>query len=209
MGLPHGAAGGEFGRVAEVALHAVRGGAVAQSVPPAPHRLHHHFARPRFFPPPVFSPSLLTCSAGAGANRGRKKGWSSNDRRDFGTYRGSWTFFEAGLCAADRTTKPAPKCLIGRNIHASSLARKHVVVWDWDPLADADSGGDDAGAGDDDADSGDGSRDAFNRASKSEIRELLRHIKPGDHIAVYPMARYSGWVNHVISVEINVYYFAF
>ena len=150
----------------------------------------------------------MTCSAGAGANRGRKKGWSSNDRCDFGTYRGSWTFFEAGLCAADRTTKPAPKCLIGRNIHASSVARKHVVVWDWDPLADAGSGGDDAGAGDDDADSGDGSRDAFNRASKSEIRELLRHIEPGDHIAVYPMARYPGWVNYVISVEINVYYFA-
>ena len=134
----------------------------------------------------------MTCSAGAGANRGRKKGWSTNDRRDIGTYRGSLSFFEAGLCTACWTTKPAPKCLTGRNIHASSLGRKHVVVWD--PLADAGSGGDDAGAGDDDADSGDGSGDAFDRASGSGIRELLRHIVPGGRIAVCPVARCPDWV---------------
>lgn len=174
----------------------------------------------------------------------RKTGWSSNDRRDIGTYRGSWTFFEAGLCAADQTPKPAPKCLIGRNIHASSQAREHVIVWDH--LADARAGDsrdgdasagdgrdDDASAGDghdDDASAGDGHDDAstsgddgastsgdastsgyddpFNRASASEIHELLRHIEPGDHIAVYPMARYPGWVNFVLSVRVSVYYFA-
>lgn len=175
---------------------------------PSPHRLRRIVFTTTshdqgFLSPPVCEPPqhLLTWV--------RKTGWSSNDRRDIGTYRGSWTFFEAGLCTADQTPKPAPKCLIGRNIHASSQAREHVIVWDHLADASAGDGGDDDGgtSGDDDGGTS-GDDDAFNRASTSEIRELLRHVEPGDHIVVYPMARYPGWVNYVLSVEVSVYYFA-
>jgi hypothetical protein len=38
---------------------------------------------------------------------------------------------------------------------------------------------------------------------------LRDNVETGDVIALYPMARYPGWVNHVLSAEIEAFYEAF
>jgi hypothetical protein len=39
-----------------------------------------------------------------------------------------------------------------------------------------------------------------------KIKEWLDELRSGDVVAVYPMARFPGWRNNVLSVAVEVYY---
>lgn len=128
----------------------------------------------------------------------RDQGWSSYPD-DHGTYRGSWTWFEAkkgdasilGEEEGERNSEgqdlhsdlnvrdPAelPSMVEGReivrNIHAGQLWHKHVISWAAD---DEDANG-----------------------------EWVRDMKRGDVIVLSAHARFPGWTNRVRNAKIAVY----
>lgn len=130
--------------------------------------------------------------------RSKDQGWSSDKSEVHGTYKHSWTWFEAGVKGLQQNgegedtanDEAAPKerengarvnspkykygaMIIVTNIHAGKEIKQHDVVWDaWHEELD--------------------------------VRKILREIRSGCAIEVTAHARFPGWVNCVEQVQIEV-----
>lgn len=104
----------------------------------------------------------------------KDQGWSSYPA-DHGTFRNSWTWFEAVVIrsATENNMVPPPR-RIATNIHAGKELRTHVVTW----KADSDD---------------------------SDEREWVTGLRKGDIVVVEAYAMYPGWKNHVKNAQIELY----
>lgn len=121
------------------------------------------------------------------------QGWSSF-RKDHGTLRNSWTWFELGVeRASDREEESCVSSERGgnrrlvTNVHAGKSVRENVVIY----RAGVEN--------EEDVDYGVG-----HGLSVRELGELAR-LKAGDYVSIIPRARFPGWTNFVHSASIEIY----
>ncbi|GBE88163.1 hypothetical protein SCP_1203930 [Sparassis crispa] len=108
--------------------------------------------------------------------RSHDQGWSDN-RWAHGSYRYSYTWFEAGqqFTASDGPQREEPRRhMIQTNVHGSSESRVHINTWA-----------------------------AHNETP--ELAEWMDTFRPGDVLHVFPRASFSGWENHVESVKVDAF----
>ncbi|KAL2161018.1 hypothetical protein VTH06DRAFT_8731 [Thermothelomyces fergusii] len=148
--------------------------------------------------------------------RSRDQGWGG-EWGDRGTYNGSWTWFEAGLerWCWPSGPGPAPSLLLllplaGRrphdllpreeykvqcNVTAHGEARTHRVVWSYtdsvDPERDVEAAA---------------RLEEQGRGKATGSGNFVRALKLGDVVTLWAKARFPGWVNHVESARLDVYY---
>lgn len=105
----------------------------------------------------------------------RDQGWSDY-RADHGSYRNSWTWFDAQTVDAEgkpRENGKGPR-RIATNVHASLEDKTHIMVWTSD-------------------------------AADEEERKWIRSLGNGDAVALQVMACFPGWVNHVSGAQLDIY----
>ncbi|KAK1838551.1 TPR domain-containing protein [Colletotrichum chrysophilum] len=110
------------------------------------------------------------------------QGWCDNHLRTQDPYANSHTWFSLGLVEESTPAQASPSELLEfqRNVRASSVMRCHTNQWTLGVPAEEDD---------------------------SDVHawlESLSHAE-GSVIGVYPLARYSGWVNTVWKMEVLVY----
>ncbi len=107
------------------------------------------------------------------------QGWSSYPQ-DRGTYRGSWTWFEAEISlggSEDEHEGEGEHCVkreLCRNVHADAMDKTHTIIWRYDAEDDGE-------------------------------RDLIRSLGPGSSVSVVPQVRFPGWQNYVTCASVDVY----
>ncbi|KAI6126379.1 hypothetical protein EDD16DRAFT_1825728 [Pisolithus croceorrhizus] len=140
------------------------------------------------------------------------QGWSTNNPNDHGTYKGSYTWWDASpssLVFADaeaipdgspvrfhqheQLRPPVPnERSLQRNLHAVKETQHHIVEWSYADTA--------ASTVD--------QQDLYNcgRGPLSADGNFVRNLKVGDCIALWASARFREWEMHVERAKISVYW---
>ena len=80
------------------------------------------------------------------------------------------------------------------NVVADSTTKEHVVEWRWTDAVDPES----AEAAE--------LRNDKGRGAETADGEFVRALKLGDVVTVWAKSRFPGWVNHVESVRVDVFW---
>ena len=110
------------------------------------------------------------------------QGFSDQEAEHGGTYRQSYTWFEAAVVSPSGHER-VPRRRILNNVHASSDFRQHDVSWDFEE--------------------GKNSAEWFDRVHRTPLQIWIGVIRAGDTIQVIPKAHYPGWINFVQEVQIR------
>ncbi|KAI6118193.1 hypothetical protein F5141DRAFT_1000365, partial [Pisolithus sp. B1] len=140
------------------------------------------------------------------------QGWSSNYPNDRGTYRGSYTWWDASVEAVqpeitgdpgigspvrfhqhEQRRPPLPnERSLQRNLHAVEETQHHTVEWSYADTVPSTTD----------------QQDLYNRGRGplSADGRFVRNLKVGDCIALWASARFPGWEMHAEKAKISVYW---
>ncbi|KAI6160981.1 hypothetical protein EDD17DRAFT_1482318 [Pisolithus thermaeus] len=135
------------------------------------------------------------------------QGWSSNNPNDCGTYRESYTWWDASVETAQpeitgNTEISWPSSLrrpplpnersLQRNLHAVEETQHHTVEWSYADTVPSTTD----------------QQDLYNRGRGplSADGRFVRNLKVGDCIALWASARFPGWEMHAEKAKISVYW---